>query len=195
MRSRLSRRRFLELSGVATSLTLAAACAPSTQEAPPAPTQEPVQAPEATTAPAPQEAPAGKFGEAPGLAEMVKAGSLPPVEERLPAEPMVIPVTEEIGQYGGTWRRAFKGVSDYHAYGRVNYEPILRWPRDPQDSVQPGIASAWEFSEDGSAITLYMRKGIKWSDGAPFTVDDMIFWWSMSSSIPSCRSTPTPSTW
>ena len=66
---------------------------------------------------------------------------------------------------------------DYHAYGRVNYEPILRWPRNPQDPVQPGLASAWEFNEDGSAITLYMRKGIKWSDGAPFTVDDMIFWW------------------
>ena len=56
------------------------------------------------------------------LAEMVAAGDLPPVEERIPANPRVLPVFEEIGQYGGTWRphefyedsflRAFPAVLD-----------------------------------------------------------------------------------
>ena len=41
-------------------------------------------------------------GEAPQLAAMVKAGTLPPVEERLPAEPLVVSAVDSIGKYGGT---------------------------------------------------------------------------------------------
>ena len=47
-----------------------------------------------------------KFAEAPMLAEMVKAGKLPPVEKRLPDEPMVVKPLQSVGRYGGTWRRA-----------------------------------------------------------------------------------------
>jgi peptide/nickel transport system substrate-binding protein len=175
-KSSVSRREFLRVSALLAAGSLAAACVPPTAE--PAPVSgEPASEPGGAAAPA-APAPSGTgYREAPILAERVQAGELPPIDERLPEDPLILTPIEEIGQYGGTWRRAFKGVSDYHAYGRVNYEPILRWPRNPQDPVQPGIASAWEFNEDGSAITLYMRKGIKWSDGAPFTVDDMIFWW------------------
>ena len=43
------------------------------------------------------------------LAELVKAGKLPPVEQRVPEEPLVIKPLHEIGKYGGTWRRAFTG--------------------------------------------------------------------------------------
>ena len=50
-----------------------------------------------------------KFAEAPMLAELVKAGKLPPVEQRVPAEPLVWQPLNEIGKYGGTWRRAFTG--------------------------------------------------------------------------------------
>ncbi len=125
-----------------------------------------------------QTAPAS-FQEAPLLAEQVAAGTLPPLEERLPLaeDIMVVEPIEEIGQYGGTWRRAFTGTADFHAYGRCVYEQILRWPRDPTQPIGPGIAKEWEFSEDGTALTLYLRRGLKWSDGAPFTVDDIIFWW------------------
>ncbi|MYI41310.1 MAG: hypothetical protein F4063_05120, partial [Chloroflexi bacterium] len=41
------------------------------------------------------------WGEAPMLAEMVAAGELPPVEERLPAQPAVVQPLEQIGEYGG----------------------------------------------------------------------------------------------
>jgi peptide/nickel transport system substrate-binding protein len=117
------------------------------------------------------------FSEAPMLAEMVAAGELPPVEERLPAEPLVVQPIDSVGQYGGTWHRAFTGVNDYHAWGRINYDPMLRWPRDPKDGVQPGLAKDWQWSDGGRTLTLYLREGLKWSDGAPFTVDDIIFWW------------------
>ena len=42
------------------------------------------------------------YHESPVLAEKVAQGELPPVEERLPKHPKILPVYEEIGQYGGT---------------------------------------------------------------------------------------------
>src|SRR5688572_13454301 len=53
------------------------------------------------------------FKEAPMLAEQVKAGKLPPVEQRIPQDPLVLKPTHEIGKYGGTWRRGFTGPGDY----------------------------------------------------------------------------------
>ena len=115
--------------------------------------------------------------EAPMLAEMVAAGELPPLEERLPAEPLVVEPFEAIGQYGGTWRRAFTGVKDYHAWARVNYDPVLRWAPNAGDPVQPGLAKDWSWNDEGTELTLFFREGLKWSDGEPWTVDDIIFWW------------------
>ncbi len=117
------------------------------------------------------------YQEAPQLAELVKAGKLPAVEERLPEEPLVVEPIEGIGKYGGTWNRGFTGIKDYHAFGRLVYDPILRWPRDPKDPVQPGLAKEWKWSEDGKTLTLHLRKGLKWSDGHPFTTADITFWW------------------
>jgi peptide/nickel transport system substrate-binding protein len=118
-----------------------------------------------------------KYGEAPMLKELVAKGELPPVAERLPEEPLMVLPVESIGQHGGTWHRAFLGTGDFHALGRLIYEAILRWPRDPADPVQPGLAKDWQWSDGGRTLTLYLREGLKWSDGEPFTVDDIIFWW------------------
>ena len=65
--------------------------------------------------------PAMKYKEAPMLAAMVKAGKLPPVEKRLPDNPMVVPA-DEIGQYGGVWHRGFLGPSDFNGVNRVVYD-------------------------------------------------------------------------
>ena len=119
-----------------------------------------------------------EYNEAPMLAEMVAAGELPPVEERLPENPRVVGFEDSaIGVYGGIWNRAWRGINDFHCYGRTNYDPVLRWPKDPNDPVQPGLAEAWEFNEDGTELTLHFRKGLKWSDGEPWTVNDVVFWW------------------
>lgn len=121
--------------------------------------------------------PVAKYTEAPQLAELVAKGDLPAVDERLPENPLVVLPISSIGKYGGTWYRGWRGISDFHCFGRIIYEPILRWPRDPSDPIQPGLAEKWEWSDGGKTLTLYLREGLKWSDGAPFTVDDIIFWW------------------
>lgn len=106
------------------------------------------------------------YNESPTLAAQVAAGELPPIEERLPLEPVVIEPTDEIGIYGGT-------IISGHA---PNDEYLLMLDRAAVETI-PNLAKGWEFNEDGTSMTLYLREGLKWSDGVPFTVDDMIFWY------------------
>jgi peptide/nickel transport system substrate-binding protein len=53
------------------------------------------------------------FKEAPQLAELVKAGKLPPVAERIGQDPLVIKPLSSVGKYGGTWRAGFTGPADF----------------------------------------------------------------------------------
>jgi len=168
--SRLTRRQLLRVSAIATGAAVATACG----GAPPAATTAPAE-PAATTAPA-AEAPPSKYGEAPMLADMVAAGELPPVEERLPLEPLVTPVVEEIGQYGGIWDMAVTGQADLN--GALGYliEPWILY-NDAGDAWAPNLAKAVEINPEGSEFTFHMREGMKWSDGEPFTADDVMFWY------------------
>ncbi|NPV78828.1 MAG: ABC transporter substrate-binding protein [Firmicutes bacterium] len=117
------------------------------------------------------------YNEAPMLSKLVKEGKLPPVEKRLPVKEdiMVVTPVEEIGQYGGTWRAVHwdPGMGNLKM---IMYDPPVRWNRDYTAYV-PGLAKKWEFSKDGKTITFYFRKGVKWSDGHPFTTEDLKFWW------------------
>src|SRR6185369_14636074 len=134
----------------------AAPAAPATSAAGAAP------AAQATSAPAAAPARPTTFTEAPALADLVKQGKLPPLAQRLPENPLVVQPIEDVGQYGGTWRAAFTGVADFHAYQRNVYESTLRWPRDPKGQVGPGLAEKWEFAPDGKQLTITYRKGLKW---------------------------------
>jgi peptide/nickel transport system substrate-binding protein len=125
---------------------------------------------------APAEAQSSKFNESPALAEQVKAGKLPPVEQRLPEQPLVIPVVEKVGEYGGVWRRAFLGPADANNYVRVVYDGLFRFTPDGAE-IEPKIAAGAKSSADYKTWTILLRKGARWSDGAPFTSDDIIFWY------------------
>ena len=47
---------------------------------------------------------------------------------------------------------------------------------DPNTSaIVPELARSWDLSEDGLEIIFYLRQGLRWSDGAPFTADDVLF--------------------
>ena len=118
----------------------------------------------------------GAYQEAPMLAEMVAAGDLPPIEERLPAEPLVQDVVDGIGQYGGTLRRAFLGPGDHNNYTRLVYDALVRYAPDGSDVI-PHVAQGWESNAEFSEWTVFLREGMKWSDGEPFTADDIMFWY------------------
>ena len=118
------------------------------------------------------------FKEAPMLAERVKAGALPPVSERLPDNPLVVVPMEEIGQYGGTLRRALTGdIIQTAGPSKTLSENLMGFERPAPKSIQFNFAEHYEFQDSGKIGIFKIRKGIKWSDGAPFTVDDILFWY------------------
>ncbi|MXX52804.1 MAG: ABC transporter substrate-binding protein [Dehalococcoidia bacterium] len=117
------------------------------------------------------------YSEAPELAAMVAAGEIPPIEERVGTEPLVIRPIHEIGKYGGVWRRGFIGPNDTaNAIRAVNHDRLLFWNPEGTEIV-PHMAKGVEVSDDGKTTTIHLRKGHRWSDGAPFTADDFIFWY------------------
>ena len=118
-----------------------------------------------------------QFHEAPALAALVTAGKLPPVEQRIPQEPMVLKPLREIGRYGGTWRRGFLGPGDSENGNRLRSADKLLFWDVTGTQIAPNVAKGWEISADGRRTTLFLRKGMKWSDGAPFTADDFVFWY------------------
>ena len=117
------------------------------------------------------------FKEAPALAELVKAGKLPPVQERIGRDPLVVKPLREIGKYGGTWRRGFTGPFDTsNGHRAAQNDKLLYWDYTGTRIV-PNIARDWKVSPDGKVTTLWLRRGMRWSDGAPFTADDFVFWY------------------
>src|SRR5215472_13098619 len=126
--------------------------------------------------PAPAAAQSGKYKDPPALAERVKAGQLPPIEKRIPEQPLVVPIVEKIGEYGGVWRRAFLGPADANNYVRIVYDALFRFSPDGA-RIEPKIAAGAEPSSDFRTWTVLLRKGARWSDGAPLTADDIVFWY------------------
>jgi ABC-type transport system substrate-binding protein len=170
----LSRRSFLYGSATAAGAVMLAACSAGE---PSAPAAQPSKAgtgkgSQTKALPVPK-----RFAEAPGLAKQVREGSLPPVEQRLPEHPYVVPHNWlRKGKYGGNLRLLIddtaSGAMKEYMYG---HSP-LRWLNDAID-VGPGLAESWETNEDHTVWTLRFRKGLRWSDGQPCTTDDVMFWW------------------
>ena len=52
--------------------------------------------------------------------------------------------------------------------GLVTLDPL-------KTETVPALAKSWDISEDKKTYTYHLREGIKWSDGEPFTADDVIF--------------------
>jgi peptide/nickel transport system substrate-binding protein len=142
----------------------------------PAPTTAPTQppAPAATAVPETKEEapPPSQYKQAP----MLDSWDLPPVDERLPLDVMVVDVVESIGKYGGTWN----DVTWWDGAGNIKmklYDPPVRWKAD-LTGYEPGLLTEMPtWSDEGKTITFKFRRGIKWSDGAPFTTADLQFWW------------------
>ena len=124
------------------------------------------------------------YNEAPMFKEMVSAGKLPSVGDRLPDDPMVVKtgilfhadeLELEIGEYGGTDRTVRHNPNfDGHVFFSLN-EPLLVSPGVYTDYFNPNVVKSYEVSSNGKVFTFHMREGLKWSDGMPVTTDDVLF--------------------
>ena len=114
--------------------------------------------------------------ESPMLTRMVTAGELPPLEERLPDEPLVIEPIDQPGVFGGTWHFDVINRRDVNLVYHIVNPSFLRWDRDGIRTVAH-LCRAYEVSPDGRVWTFYLRRGVKWSDGQPFLIEDVRFWY------------------
>ncbi|WP_417308072.1 ABC transporter substrate-binding protein [Devosia sp.] len=117
------------------------------------------------------------YAESPMLESAVSAGDLPPVAERLPANPLVITPLERVGQQGGDWNHALVGGGSLSMLVRYQgYEPLVRFTPD-WSGIEENVAESYSVSDDSTEYTITLREGHKWSDGAPFTTADVQFWY------------------
>ncbi|NLX42959.1 MAG: hypothetical protein GXY79_05710 [Chloroflexi bacterium] len=208
-----TRRDFLRLTGLSAAGVIVAACAgqPEVVEQvvketvivekevekviTTAPEKEAEAEPEPTEAP--EELPAGegdmpsKFQESPMLAERVARGELPPVEERLPEEPRVSRITDQIGKFGGSVAVGSLAIN-LMGGDAGNFRDRDHWLRISSDGTHavPNVLKDWEVSDDFTQVTCYMRKGMKWSDGEPLTAED--FRYNYEDMINNVEITPVP---
>jgi len=113
-----------------------------------------------------------------GLNDRIQGNpSLPPLAERLPDEPLVVVPYDEIGRYGGTLDALSNapeaGTSDFLSTRHVN---LVRYA-DDLETIVPNVTKDWQWNEDFTELTFFLRKGHRWSDGAPFTAEDIKFWY------------------
>lgn len=106
------------------------------------------------------------------LKDKVSKGELPPVETRLPKDPLRVELTgadKSPGQYGGTVRMLIGGQRNISLMTVSGYTRLLRY--DEKLQLQPDVLASYEVQE-GRIFTFHLRPGHKWSDGEPLTPED-----------------------
>ncbi len=135
-----------------------------------------------------------EFQENPAFAAKVAAGELPPVTDRLPQQPLILLPYQACGRYGGVLRglslEINSGTSEIMSWRQVNLVRLS----DDLKTIVPNVARAWEWGKDQRSITIRLRKGHRWSDGHPFTADDLVFFVNDIIKNPAIHEKP-PSSW
>ena len=151
-----------------------AACGAKT----PDPTEPPATEP-TPTEPEVTEPLAPAYTEAPYITEL---GTFGDVVDRLPVEEDIfVSLTDatgaalEVGTYGGTINLVGAGGS--WDLSRPTLETIIR--RNSDGTYVPNVIKNYEYNEDYTVWTFYLREGMKWSDGDDFNADDVTFWYYM----------------
>ncbi len=139
----------------------------------------------------------GSYSEAPFLSDLVDSGALPPVEERLPDEPLVHKtgaMVDGIGEYGGVFRHVIGGrpegwnwmAGQHQGWGGINMAmqeclvrvgPLWQVKAEDQTGPLPNLAKDWSWNDDRTSLTMNLVEGAHWSDGDPFDSADVQFWW------------------
>nr|WP_234221734.1 ABC transporter substrate-binding protein [Ruegeria pomeroyi] len=107
----------------------------------------------------------------------VKSGDLPPIDQRIPEEPLIVDLGakgREFGTPGGVMRTMITRSKDIRQMVVYGYARLVGY--DEKYELVPDLLKSYEVEED-RRFTLHLRKGHKWSDGAPFTSADFEYWW------------------
>lgn len=137
------------------------------------------------------------YSEPAWVTAFVDAGKLPPVAARLPKEPLVYKsanMPDGPGVYGDVMRHVIGGrpegwnfwAGQSYGWGGIDIGLVECLTRTgPLFTVNsadlqplPNLAKSWEWSEDGKTLTVHLIEGAKWSDGDPFDVEDIDFYWN-----------------
>lgn len=118
----------------------------------------------------------GKFIDPPVFAEEIKAGKLPPAAKRLPENPLVVKLVAgaEAGQHGGSMNMLIGRSRDVRMMVVYGYARLVGYDRDFR--LVPDILESFEAKDD-RVFTMKLRRGHRWSDGHPFTIDDFRYFW------------------
>ncbi len=115
--------------------------------------------------------------EVPSLADKVKAGGLPPVGKRIPAQPAIVDVFyggEGPGRNGGDCNMLIANARDTRLMTLYCNARLIVY--DDKFKLHSDILASYEAKE-GREFTLKLRPGHKWSDGQPFTTEDFRYFW------------------
>lgn len=118
---------------------------------------------------------ASAFSEAPMLAAMVSAGTLPAVEDRIPtAADVMVENVASVGNYGDK-NIQMAMTSAGWGTGKPIEQGLFRF--NSNGEVEPNVAKGYDVNADATVYTIYLREGMKWSDGVDFTSEDCIFFY------------------
>ena len=120
---------------------------------------------------------AGTLIEPPSLDKLVRAGNLPPVRERMPAESAIVDLDSEgktTGRYGGELRLLMGKQKDTRMMSIYGYARLISLDADLE--FAPDILKSFDV-KDGRQFTFRLRRGHRWSDGHPFTAEDFRYYW------------------
>jgi peptide/nickel transport system substrate-binding protein len=98
----------------------------------------------------------------------------------LPVDVLVVEPIESIGKYGGT---IFVNATNSNPWSDLQTgaglaDGLFRLAKD-QSGPEPNLAKGWEVAKDFTSLTIFLRKGVKWSDGAPMTAEHTLFWFEL----------------
>ncbi len=128
--------------------------------------------------------------ETPTLANTHKG--LPPVAERIPEEPLVLDmeaIGRTTGTHGGDINTMIGRAKDVRLINVWGYARLVGYDNDLE--LQPDILKAVDV-EEGRIFTFHLRKGHKWSDGAPFTSEDLRYYYEEVATNTELSPTPPP---
>lgn len=118
--------------------------------------------------------------------------NLPPVAERIPEEPLVVDLEamgRSIGKHGGDINTLIGRAKDMRLINVWGYARLVGY--NEKLELKPDILQAVDV-EEGRIFTFHLRKGHRWSDGEPFTSEDLRYYFEEIASNTELTPTPPP---